>query len=178
MKVCSYGTLATSVLQRARIALGQAITPTAEGRSVFYSFAFQILDISNSTNGGLIAALNNSIGSQTGNPSVAPAGVFVRKGPTENKFQVGIGKTSTAPTAPIAQSEAAAAASRCTANRSPEPLIPSRYRPQALPLKRSCRSARARTHSGIEVRIAADFRSGGSCLFDVRHCLRRVRRRW
>ena len=73
--------------------LGLGSTISADGSNVYFSFPLRIdaLTGSNSVIGGFFIGLNNSIGTQTGNPSAVVARVQARIDPTDpTKYNLGI----------------------------------------------------------------------------------------
>jgi hypothetical protein len=88
----SYGGLGYTSL----LPLGQSFTPSPGGTSVYYSLAFRIDDLSSlAVDGGMVAAFTNvePTGS-IGNPSVNPAGLFIKADPgNAGRYFIGLGKT-------------------------------------------------------------------------------------
>ena len=65
--------------------------------SLYYSFALKILDLAGATaSGGFIAGFNNSIGTQTGQPTVVGTRVYART--AEGGFNLGVAKNSSTTT--------------------------------------------------------------------------------
>lgn len=68
------------------------LVKTVTSGTLYYSFVFKVLDLGVLSTGGFFAAFNNSIGNQTGTPTIIGAGVQTKA--SSNGFQVGLKKAS------------------------------------------------------------------------------------